>query len=223
MASYTHATQKYQTGGYKSSLVEAGLYSEHVLRALTFEMTGSVPTEIKHFGDAASKLSKTTDMPEATRILIPKILSASAYDMRSKRGAVHVKGVNPQKRDALQALNAMSWALAELLAQYGNIAGHELDTIIDTILRRPTPLVEHIGGQHVVTQQLQTHVETLLIIDSHPDGISRRDLGKLVKRSSSSITHALTKIEAERLAHKNEDGRWFITSTGEKFLERFIG
>ena len=222
LAAYSKAVQKYQAGDYQNCLISSGFFCEHALRALIYDMSGSVPNEIKNFKEAATQLSKTANMPEACRLLIPSILHASAYEMRSKRGAVHVKGVDPQKRDAAQAISAMSWSLAELLAQYGNIAGYELDSIIDSILRRPTPFVEHVGGERVVTQPMQAHAETLLIIDSHPEGVSRRQLGKLVKRSPSSITHALTKLEAERLAHKNATGLWFITGSGEQFLDKVI-
>lgn len=222
LLSYSKTVHKYQAGDYQGCLVSAGFFCEHALRALTFDMSGAVPSEIKNFKEAAKRLSTTTNMPEACRILIPNILYSSAYEMRSKRGAVHVKGVDPQKRDAVQAISAMSWALAEFLAQYGDISGYELDTLIDSILRRPTPFVEHIGGQRVVTQPMQAHVETLLIIDSHPEGVSRRELGRLVKRSPSAITHALTKLKTERFAHKNASDLWFITSSGVDFLESHI-
>lgn len=220
--SYSKSVQQYQNGDHKTCLNEAGFFCEHVLRALVFEMSSSVPAEIKRFADVVTQLGKTTNMPEATRLLIPKILYSSVYEMRSKRGAVHFKGVDPQKRDAAQAISAMSWVLAEMLAHYGNLESNALDRIIDSLLQRPTPLVEHIGGERVVTRQLQAHIETLLMIDSHPEGVSRRELGRLVKRSPSSVTHALVKLEKERLAHKNSNELWFVTNVGERFLEKYL-
>lgn len=211
---------KLNAGDYEGSLNKAGLFSEHAMRALLFHVSGSVPAEIDRFGDAVKTLAKA-NTDEAISILMPKILAATAYDLRSKRGAVHVKGVNPQKRDAVLAITSISWVLAEMLSIFGNISGHQLDGIITSLMRRKTPLVEHIGGQPVVTTKLPVHVETLLIIDGHREGVDRREIGRLVKASPSSITHALTKINKERLAHC-VDGRWFITGRGEEALALYL-
>jgi hypothetical protein len=207
---------KFNAGDFEGVLNKAGLFSEHALRALLFHVAGSLPAEIERFGDAVKSLAKF-EGDEAISILMPRILAATAYDLRSKRGAAHVKGVNPKKRDAALAVTSMSWVLAEMLSIFGTISGNQLDSIIASLMRRKTPLLEHVGGQPVVTAKLPAHVETLLIIDGHPEGINRRDIGRLVKASPSSVTHALTKIGKERLAHC-VDGLWFITGRGEEAL-----
>lgn len=212
---------KFNAADFKGCLNEAGIFAEHVLRALTFDITGNAPGEIKRISDTIQTLSKSSNVSESVSVLIPRILSAVAYDLRSKRGAVHVKGVNPQKRDAVLAITSLSWTLAEMLAIYGNISGNELDTIISSLMRRKSPLVEHVGGQPIVTTKLPAYIETLLIIDGHPGGVDRREIGRLVKASSSSITHALTKIKKDRLANC-VDGLWFITGTGEESLTKYF-
>ncbi|WP_299324070.1 hypothetical protein [Parasphingopyxis sp.] len=219
LSTFNSAVEKHNAGDFDTCLVKAGLFSEHVIRALILESTSSLPDEIKNFSQAVQTLSKAVNLPESARILIPRILASSAYDMRSKRGAVHVKGVNPRKRDATQALGSMAWTLAELLSLYGDLEGYELDSTISTVMRRTMPHVEHVGGQFVVTAEMPAHLETLLIIDSHPEGVSRRSIGKLVKRSPSSVTHALTKLSKERMAHQNSNGLWFITGKGESVLQ----
>ena len=221
LKTFSDCVAKLNTGDYQACLNNAGLFSEHVLRALIFDAPGSVPKEIKNFSDAVKLLDKSSISSEALRVLVPRILASSAYDLRSKRGAVHVKGVDPQKRDAVLALTSSSWALAELLAEYGNIVGVQLDTVIASLMRRKLPLIEHINGEPVVTADVPTHLEALLIIDGHPEGVSRRELGKLVKRSPSSVTHALTKLATERWANES-DGRGCITGTGEDALAKVI-
>lgn len=221
LETFVAATTKFNAGDYEGSLNKGGLFSEHVLRALLLNVTGSLPSEIKRFGEAVQTLAKSEASDDAISILMPRILNAVVYDIRSKRGAVHVKGVNPQKRDASLSVSAMSWVLSELLSVFGNLSGPKLDSVISSLMRRKTPLVEHIAGQPVVTTKLPAYVETLLIIDGHLEGISRRELGRLVKASPSSITHALSKIDKERLAH-NVDGRWFITGRGEEALAAYF-
>jgi HEPN domain-containing protein len=217
LSTFTDSVTKLNSGDYDNCLVKAGLFSEHVLRALVFDATGSVPKEIKSVNDAIKLIEKSGINSEALRVLVPRILGSSAYDLRSKRGAVHVKGVDPQRRDAVLAVTACSWTLAELLTEYGNISGSRLDNVISSLMRRKLPLVETINGDAVVTANLPTHFEALIIIDGRPDGISRRELGKLVKRSPSSVTHALTKLNDERLAHQSSN-LWFITGKGEEAI-----
>ena len=220
LSTFTTSVAKLNAGDFSTCLVQAGLFSEHALRALIFDATGSLPSEIKNVSDAVQTLKKAGGSSESVSILIPSILASTAYNLRSKRGAVHVKGVNPEKRDAVLAVTALSWTLAEFLSVYGNIIGNEMDGIIASLMRRKVPLVEQIAGDLVVTATLPAYAEALLIIDGHPQGVSRRELGKLVKRSPSSITHALTKLEAERLAHQSA-GLWFITGKGEEALQAY--
>jgi hypothetical protein len=221
LSTFADTVTKLNSGDYDNCLVKAGLFSEHILRALVFDATGSVPKEIKNIAEATKLIEKSGIASEALRVLIPRILGSSAYDLRSKRGAVHVKGVDPQRRDAVLAVTASSWTLAELLTEYGNISGTQLDTVISSLMRRKLPLVETINGEAVVTADLPTHLEALVIIDGRPDGISRRELGRLVKRSPSSVTHALTKLDDERLAHQSS-ALWFITGKGEEAIARLI-
>lgn len=143
---FREAIRKLNSGDYKSSLHEAGFFAEHTMRALQLVATGSLPLEIKNFNQAVLSLSKVDAMAESASWLIPRILHSSVYDMRSKRGAAHVKGVNPQKRNALLAVGAMAWTLAELLSSYGDLEGLELDSVVAALLRRPSPIVEHLGG-----------------------------------------------------------------------------
>lgn len=221
LGSFVSSVAKFNAADHDGCLVKAGLFCEHVMRALLFDATGSVPSEIKNFGDSMKLLAKAEQLSESLRSLVPKILAASVYDLRSKRGAVHVKGVNPQKRDAALATLSMSWALAELISAYGDMNSRELDGVISTLMRRKLPLVELVGGQAIVTDALPAYLETLAIIDGHPEGISRRDVGKLVKCSSSAVTHALTKITSERLAHVVA-GSWHITGKGEQILDNLV-
>lgn len=220
VSTFVSAVTKLNAGDYDGSLIKAGLFSEHALRALIFHVSGTLPDEIARFGDEVKNLSKAAVADDSIKTLIPKILAATAFDLRSKRGAVHVKGVNPQKRDAILSVTSISWVLAEMLSVFGTLTGNTLDSIISSLMRRKTPLIEHVGGQPMVTTKLPAYVESLLIIDGHPDGIDRRDLGKLVKASPSSVTHALTKIGTERLANC-VGGRWFIAPRGEDLISTY--
>ena len=217
LQTFSEATQKYNAGDYATCLTKAGLFAENVLRALLWAATGVMPTEIRNFSDAVSTLKKA-DLPESLAILVPKVVSACVYEMRSKKGAVHVKGVSPLRRDATLAIGAMQWTLAELLNEYGNLSERALETSIASLMRRQMPFIDYVGGQPLVTVRLPVYKELLLLIDGHPEGISRREIGRLAKASASAITHALTKLSKERMA-QSVAGLWFISQTGEKELD----
>lgn len=221
LSAFVASVTKFNAGDYEGSLNKAGFFGEHALRAFLFHATGSIPDEIERFNESVKFLAKSGVKPESVSVLMPRILSAVAYDLRSKRGAVHVKGVNPQKRDAALAITSLSWVLAEMVAVFSDMSGQELDSVIASLMRRRLPLVESIGGRPVVTAKVPVFVECLLIIDVHPEGIDRREIGRLVKASPSSITHALSKLNKERLAHSN-GGLWFITGPGEEILNRYL-
>jgi hypothetical protein len=218
---FVASVTKFNAGDYEGSLNKAGFFAEHALRAFIFHATGSIPDEIERFSDSVKFLAKAGVADESVSILMPRILSAVAYDLRSKRGAAHVKGVNPKKRDAALAIMSLSWVLAEMVAVFSDMSGQELDSVVASLMRRQLPLVESIGGQPVVTAKVPVFIECLLIIDGHPEGIGRREIGRLVKASPSSITHGLSKLSKERLAHST-GGLWFITGPGEGALNRYL-
>ncbi|WP_147373727.1 HEPN domain-containing protein [Hephaestia caeni] len=214
---YSSAVQNLHAADYSSCLVTSGLFAEHAMRALLLRVTGSLPKEIKNFGQAVEQVKKSGDQSETVTKLVPSILAALIYDVRSKRGAVHVKEVSPRKRDAFLVVNSSSWVMAELLDLFSDLPANKLDDIINSLVRAKKPIVEVIDGIQVVTENLPAYIETLYIIDGNPGGINRRDLGRLVKRTPSSITHALKKLDDERYIHKNGE-LWHITGKGEGFL-----
>ena len=50
--------------------------------------------------------------------MVPRIALAMIYDIRSKRGAVHVKEIDPRHIDVDLAVKAASWIMAELVRVY---------------------------------------------------------------------------------------------------------
>ena len=105
---------RYRRGDVEGCLVAAGRFVEHTFRALEFIRTGAAPSEIKSPAATSKKLEPDTSLPEPIRILIPRIALGMIYDLRSKRGAAHVKKIDPRDIDAALAVNAASWVIAAL-------------------------------------------------------------------------------------------------------------
>ena len=91
---------------------------EHALRAVEFIRTGTAPLEIKSVAGTVKVIEGDTTVPEPLRYLVPRVGQMAIYEVRSKRGAVHVKDVDPRHIDANLAVHAAAWVLAEFLRLY---------------------------------------------------------------------------------------------------------
>jgi hypothetical protein len=118
LGSYEKLTARFRKGDLDGSLAEAGKFVEHTLRALEFIRTGVTPKEIKAPQQTVKEIEKAQNLPEGLRLLIPRIAHSMIYDVRSKRGAIHVKEIDPRRIDAALSVQAASWVIAEFLRQY---------------------------------------------------------------------------------------------------------
>ncbi|MGQ0532201.1 MAG: hypothetical protein ACT4OF_05855 [Caulobacteraceae bacterium] len=139
--------------------------------------------------------------------------------MRSKRGAAHVKGIDPRQIDAAAAVTAASWIMAEFIRLFHVASEADVQVAMASLMRSAMPIIEQFGEERVVTVPLPCEVELLLLIfDREPEGMDRRALGLAAKHPPSTITETLKRLEAKRFAHKTKDGRFHITGPGELFL-----
>src|ERR1700737_4654724 len=100
LTSYENLTARVRKGDLDAALAEGGKFVEHALRAVEFIRTGVAPPEIKAPHQTVKDIEKDTTLPEGLRVLIPRIAHSMIYDFRSKRGAIHVKEIDPRAIDA---------------------------------------------------------------------------------------------------------------------------
>lgn len=206
-------------GRTEECLTQAGKFVEHTLRTVEYVRTGMTPSEIKHPSDTIKAIEKEKALPESLRILIPKIAHAMIYEIRSKRGAVHVKEIDPREIDAALSVQAASWVVAELLRLYHVGSEAAVAEAMTALMRVEMPLIETFNGEAVVTAKVSCAVELLLLIGQHaPHGIDRVALGASSKNSSSTVSKTLQRLASDRLIHKASDGRFHITGPGEQRL-----
>ena len=141
------------------------------------------------------------------------------FDLRSKRGAAHVKEVSPRYIDAALAVQAASWILAEFVRLYHDADETAVTAAMAALMAGSTPLIEKFDDEMTVTTPLRPDTEVLLMVSaSEPDGIDRNGLGQCVKQSPVAITRAVQKLEAARHIHKTKAGAFRITGPGEHAL-----
>ena len=73
------------------------------------------------------------------------------YEVRSKRGAVHVKEIDPRTIDAALCVQPASRVMAELLRLYHVDGEADVTEAMAALMRSHIPLVEAFGDETVVT------------------------------------------------------------------------
>jgi hypothetical protein len=220
---YEGLIQKHRALDAEAALMRAGKFVEHVFRALEFLRTGTVPAEIKSPAQAAKQLENDTSLPEPIRILIPRIALAMVYDLRSKRGAVHVKEIDPRGIDVDLSAKAASWIIAELIRLYHVDHENAVQLEMTALTRATFPLLESIDGEDFVSKKVPARVEIQLLLSRKGgEGATRSQLGKMAKCSAPSVTLAIRSLLKDRLIHHTEKGAYYLTGSGEADLMRWL-
>ena len=108
LRAYEKMVVEYRAGQFEECLTQAGKFVEHTLRAVEYVRTGAAPTEIRNAAETVRQIEKDRSLNDSLRLLIPKVAYSMIYEMRSKRGAVHVKEIDPRRIDAALCIQAAS-------------------------------------------------------------------------------------------------------------------
>jgi hypothetical protein len=223
LSAYEGLIQKHRALDAEAALTRAGKFVEHVFRALEFIRTGTVPAEIKSPAQTAKQLENDTGLPEPIQILIPRIALAMVYDLRSKRGAVHVKEIDPRGIDVDLSAKAASWIIAELIRLYHVDDENAVRLEMTALTRATFPLLESIDGEDFVSKKVPSRVEVQLLLGRKGgEGATRSQLGKMAKCDAPSVTKAIQSLQKDRLIHQTEKAVYYLTGTGEADLMKWL-
>jgi hypothetical protein len=217
--SYEKLVSSFRRGDLDDCLRTAGLFVEHALRAVEFIRTGTAPLEIKSVAGTVKVIEGDTTVPEPLRYLVPRVGQMAIYEVRSKRGAVHVKGIDPRHIDANLAVHAAAWVLAEFLRLYHSSDERVVAEAMAALMRGHVPFVESFGDERVVTRKVPCDVELLLLLaGAIGEGLDRTALGKASKYPPPRVSEAIRRLSDDRYVHQTRDGKYHITGPGERFL-----
>lgn len=220
---YEGLIQKHRAADAEAALTRAGKFVEHVFRALEYLRTGNAPAEIKSPAQTAKQLENDTSLPEPVRILIPRIALAMVYDIRSKRGAVHVKEIDPRGIDVDLAAKAASWIIAEFIRIYHVEDENAVRSEMTALTRATFPLLENIDGEDFVSKKVPPRIEIQLLLGlKGGEGATRNQLGKMAKCGAPRVTEAIQGLQNDRLVHQTEKGIYYLTGAGEADLMKWL-
>ena len=161
--------------------MQAGHFSETVLRYLQHKLTGSFTpfgTKIGNFIDECDRLTKQsrTTGPEGLRVIMPRAL-AFIYTLRSKRGFGHTgDDVDANAIDSGACVRAADWCLSELIRHLHQLPIEDAQAILDTISVRDLPAVWIVGERKRVLDQRLGYVDqTLLLLYLQPNASASAD------------------------------------------------
>ena len=228
IGSYDKVLTQFRKAAWDETLSKAGKFVENVFRLLYFIVHSKVLAEVPNMNELKEELHKSasTEFSDSIRILIPRIATA-IHDLRSKKGAVHVKPVDPDYLDATLAVSACDWVLAQLLSIYHAKKPEEMQHIIKSVLFRKVPFVEKHGGQSFVTMPLKNaEDEVLLLLLDNKNGMDRKSIGESLGNNytPSRVTHALQALmgKDKRYIIRRRDKKYVITGPGESYISQEI-
>jgi hypothetical protein len=162
-------------------------------------------------------------LPDSIRMLVPRIALAMVYDVRSKRGAVHVKEIDPRRIDVDLAARAASWIMAELIRLYHVDDESAVQLEMTALTRATFPLLESIDGEDFVSKKVPPRVEIQLLLGRKGgEGATRTQLGKMAKCDAPRVTEAIKGLVKDRQIHLTKKGIYYLTGSGEADLMKWL-
>jgi len=224
--SYETVLIEFRKGLWEETLWKAGKFAENVFRILEYLSTSCIVDEIENSKEIKEKLEKIPKdkLPESVRILIPRITSSMIYDPRSKRGAVHVKPINPDYIDAVLTVSACDWIISEFLRLYHTSDTQEIIEIINSLVRRKIPFIEKHEEETFITIDLGCANEILLLLLNSQNGLNRKEISNTIQAhyTQGRITQCLKWLISKRFILKKSDDKYIISGPGENEISKVL-
>jgi hypothetical protein len=158
-------------------------------------------------GKILDKIEKVNNIPNVDpmiKITIPRILKA-AYDMRSKRDAVHVNLTIPVNHvDSNLAVEMCTWIISELIRVYGSVQDMEIAyNLISSLSETISPYVDTYEGKKLImSNKLTVPQEILVHLLIARDDVLIEDLVKWIPNTNQNhIRTVLRQLEKKRELH----------------------
>ena len=162
-------------GKYEETGLHVGKFCENVGNLILEILGGDIETS-PSLGSILTKIkSRDNDstIDGMIRTVIPRFLRA-AYDLRSKRDAVHTNLVlSVNHVDASVAVHICNWILAEFVRVYGGAQDiSQAKKIIENFAQQVSPFVdEYKGKRWIMSNKLTVSQEVLVHLNNVPGGV----------------------------------------------------
>lgn len=234
LKTYEEITSNFAAHRWGPSELNGGKFCEVVYCIINGVLTNNLPskaTKPKNMVASCRALEEmTSDLnrlgDRSLRILIPRILPF-LYEIRNNRGVGHVGGdVDPNLLDATAVCNMASWILAELVRIFHNVATHEAQEIVNTLVERRQPLIWQIGNtRRVLDTALSNADQVLLLLHQQHTWVTEDNLLLSVEYSSAAMfrKRILMPLHKKRLIEFDKNKKCLhISPAGVAYVEKLI-
>jgi hypothetical protein len=223
LAEYVSQERRYVLGDWEPATLDGGQFVEAAARILYHQDSGklssrkSVDECLSYVEDRRNQFVHLFPATKSARH-IARVLR-TIYKFRSDRGAVHIDPeFDANQLDSKFVIECCKWVLAEILRVFWTKDTREVARAIREILRYEVPVVGNYDGTLLVQRVDCTAEEEILLLLYWfgEAGMSRRSLGRVVRRPQPDITRSLQRLETKRQVI-GIDGRGFrLTDLGTK-------
>src|SRR5258706_6897156 len=227
LSAYQEAKRNFFLGGLRLSAVEGGRFCEAAMRMLQ-QATTKRFTPLGQLIDSDRLFQQLKDSPRGTqpdsiRLNIPRVIRV-IYDIRNGRDAAHLADdIDPNLQDATLVISNIDWTLAEFVRLYHDVKADEAQRIVDGLVVRAVPAVQHCDGfLKVLNPNLKASQFVLLLLyEGGSSGTSFNDIQAWVRPTMRSNLRATLRRLVDDSAVFHDDGeRFYITPLGIKEVER---
>lgn len=225
LEAYSELKSNHYLGGHRLSAVEAGRFSEAVLRLCQQIATGSfTPLADRLTVEKVIKqLENASGAPDSVRFHIPRALRV-VYDIRSKRDAAHLNdGIDPNVQDSALVASTCDWVLAELVRLRHGADPRAAAMLVEDLVTRRAPAVQDFDGfLKVLDASLSAGDHLLLLLHQRgPQGATVSELEEWSRPDMrANLRRTLNRLVHDKLWAHNAEGRIYITQTGQKEVAR---
>lgn len=217
--------EQYFLGKWEPSQLDAGRFSEMVLRVVEFHYRqdytpiGEKLNREKIIGEAA----KHSNLEDSLRLTIPK-LAGLLLDFRNNRDVAHISNIDVNSMDATFIIQTANWIMAELVRLETKRSPEEAQKEITKIIERKVPLVEEIGDRlKCLDPRLPAKKQALVFCYLiYPRFTTDEELFSWVGvKNKSRFKGYLVQLDKEKLLdYKDNEAR--LTKRGLLWIEKYI-
>lgn len=229
---YTELKQNYYLGKHKPSELEAGHFTEIVIRILQYVTNPGhnftpLGTRLNNIDQEITRFARlpAASFHDSIRLHIPRAVY-TIYGIRSRRGVAHIgDDVNPNLSDSTFVIATCDWIMTELIRLYYTSSLGEAQKLVNSITEKKAPIIQDFRGYlKVLNPKLSVPNKILaLLYYRGEEGASTEELRHWVKtKTPSHIPTTLANLEHKRGYIYRHNSQCYITHAGILFVEKNI-
>lgn len=229
---FIDAERRFVLGDWEPTALDGGQFAEVAARIVYHVDSGNLNRR-KSLDDCLKYVEDPTNnnahaFPHRRSALHLCRVLRTLYKFRSQRGAIHIDpDYTANELDSTLIISLARWIAAEVLRLFwtGNTA--DVAQVVREIVRYEVPAILTLGDQRLVLRtDCSVEEEVVLLLHNAGEcGLTRKEIGDAIPRSSGSVSTALGRLKsaAKREILLRTDSQFVLTPNGSKRVRESLG